>query len=804
MLDLNDAGEGQVNALREPTTPTFAISLFSDVFAKEITPVTGTLDDLAATIRTTTAPTKNQLPLLKLARFGNTPVPHTGSLRHDQNLLACSGVEGDYDAGEVSLDEAHERLLKANITAVICATPSYTPAAPKWRVLMPFSQELPPQDRSRMVDRLNGVLGGILAPESWTLSQSYYYGSVNSNPDHRVEIIEGEFIDQLDELDVIAVGKPNGGTGTKANGAGRAAGPVDEKALEQAIVNGDAYHESCTRLLGLWIRQSVAFDEAERRLFALFDQVDPAMRDARWEERHADVPRTVDGIYGKDARRQDDADAELNEIQLDITKLAECNSTEATKLTTKLIERIAAASLPTLVENKLVADIKRLSAIRPASVIDKALKEARSNLKAQRKEVAHPAASWDAMVKRNDQGEVRPTMANVAIILRNAPEFRDALWFDEFSDCIAIRKPLPTDDPTAFCERQWTDDDERAITEWVQDVAEMNVHKNTVFDAVIRVAKERVFHPVRDYLDSLQWDGVSRIDGLLTNYFRASEAPPEYLTAIGSRALIQAVARVFRPGVKADCMLLIDGDQGDRKSSALRMLFDPLDLGWFIDHIPDIDSKDAAIQLRGKWLLEFSELSALRKADSNRTKGFLSQTDDEYRPPYGRQRVRVKRQKTFAGTTNDDEVLKDPSGNRRYWPFKSGSINVDQIWADRHQIWAEAMHRYRNSEKWWINEPELKAIAEGEQAKYQKTDPWEDAIIDYIAVRPSVSVTEILKDALFITTDKHTQPMANRVADCLKRAKWVKKQIGAGTERGKRRYFPQKKLDVPNLSGYVR
>src|SRR6476619_2495854 len=104
MLDLNDAGEGQPNALREPTPPTFAISLFIDVFAKEITPVTGTLDDLAETIRTTTASVKEKLPLLKLARFGTTAVPHTGSLRHDKNLVACTGIEGDYDAGEVSID----------------------------------------------------------------------------------------------------------------------------------------------------------------------------------------------------------------------------------------------------------------------------------------------------------------------------------------------------------------------------------------------------------------------------------------------------------------------------------------------------------------------------------------------------------------------------------------------------------------------------------------------------------------------------------------------------------------------------
>jgi hypothetical protein len=284
---------------------TIAISLFADYFAKEITPVSGTLGDLAKTIRTTTSPAKDQLPLLKLARFGSTPIPHTGSLRHDQNLVSCTGCEGDYDAGEVTLDEAHERLLKANITAVLCSTPSYTPEKPKWRVLAPFSAELPPNDRARMVDRLNGALGGVLAAESWTLSQSYYYGSVNSNPDHRVDIIDGEPIDLLDELDLIAIGKPNGGNGAKGGGNGHG-GPVDEDALAEAIVSGESYHASCIRLAGSWALQGVAMLEAQERLLALFDRVPQEQRDARWAERRGDIGRTLEYVYPKEGAKRDE------------------------------------------------------------------------------------------------------------------------------------------------------------------------------------------------------------------------------------------------------------------------------------------------------------------------------------------------------------------------------------------------------------------------------------------------------------------------------------------------------------------
>jgi predicted P-loop ATPase len=715
------------------TNSVFAISLFADYFAKEITVVPGTLDDLANTIRTTTAPAKAQLSLLKLARFGNTPIPHTGSLRHDQNLVVCTGVEGDYDAGEVTLDEAHERLLKANITAVLCTTPSHSPEKPKWRVLAPFEAELPPTDRSRMVDRLNGALGGILAAESWTLSQSFYYGSVNGNPDHRVEIIEGEFIDQLDDLDLIAIGKPNGGNGAKGDGGnGRAGGPVDEEALKAAIVSGEAYHESCTRLLGLWIRQGVGLDEAERRLFEMFDSVDASLRDARWAERRADTQRTVDGIYGKDARRQDDADAEFSRIQSAIDALKDGDSASP------IINRIAAAWLPATVEGQLLNKIKQ----RGFSIKDlrDELKDAKNKLKEKnkRKDVSLTTANWTALVKRyadlsDNPGEIRPMMVNVAIIIRGTPEFRDAIWYNEFTDKVTVKKPLPWDQEGGFKERDFGDYDELKMTEWLQGMDDfINVPPHIVHQGVDTVAHERSYHPVRDYLNGLVWDEEPRIDNLLTKYFGANREDPNYLKAISAKALIQAVARIFRPGIKADCMLTLEGEQGVRKSTAMRMIFDPLDQGWFSDDAGELGTTDSKMKLRGKWGVELGEFAGLTKLGIRQAKAFLSSTDDEYRPPYGRRQKRFPRENVFIGSTNDDEVLNDPSGGRRFWFAWCSQIDFDALWSDRHQLWAEAVHRYRKGERWHIDDREIEKAAKAEQSKRQESDVWDGQIISYL------------------------------------------------------------------------
>jgi predicted P-loop ATPase len=763
-------------------------------------------------------PLKPQLPLLKLARFGNTAVPHTGSLRHDQNLIACTGVEGDYDGEQVSFEEAAERLLKSNISCIVCTTPSYTVDRPRWRVFAWFSCELPPADRARMTDRLNGALGGVLAAESWTLSQSFYYGSVNENPSHRVEIVEGEPIDLCEDLDLIAIGRPSG-TGPKPNGHDPAGGPVDEAALITAIISGENYHAPKTRLLGKWAHDGVPFMEAERRLFGAFDAVDGSLRDARWAERRADIQRTVAGIYGKEAGKQDDADTELESIQTAVAALTE-NDVPATE---SIIERIAAAKLPPLVEAPLIKNIKRLTGII-ASAIDKTLKTAKRELqKADRQSVQ--TVSWAALVSRFDESdEIRPTMSNVALVIRNEPCWRGTVWLDEFALAIAIRNPLPWDDPGTFRPRFWTDNDELAATEWMQRTALIHsVTGKIVFDGVSRVASEHRFHPVRDYLDSLVWDRKPRLDRWLTYYLGAEEADQKYLAAVGPRSLIQAVARIYRPGVKADCCLLLDGEQGTKKSMVLRMLFDPIDQLWFVDEISDLGEKDAALQLRGKWCIEFSELSALRRVDIERTKAFLSRTFDHYRPPYGRVAIDVQRQNVFVGTSNDDEVLRDSTGNRRYWPFRCGAIDTPALWNDRHQLWAEAVHRFRGGEKWHIDEPELIKLAKYEQAKYQETDAWDVAILEYLKIVKAVLKTKAETADLKIadlsvdsksrdeainaantgvtTTEILTEKLGKRLADIenrdqqrvgniLRRLGWRRKQIGKGPMRGKTHFLP--------------
>jgi hypothetical protein len=185
---------------------TFVVTFFADFAAKTKYEQSVGLDDLAQLIHNAAAPAKKQLPWLKLARFGDTRT-EKGSLRHNANLVAISGIEADYDYGEMSLADAKDIIARAGIMAIIYPSPSYTPNQPKWRVLCPFSREYPPAERNRFMARLNGVFSGVFSHESWTLSQSYYYGRV-ANPDHHATLFEGTPLDLAEHLDTGAIGQP--------------------------------------------------------------------------------------------------------------------------------------------------------------------------------------------------------------------------------------------------------------------------------------------------------------------------------------------------------------------------------------------------------------------------------------------------------------------------------------------------------------------------------------------------------------------------------------------------------------------
>jgi hypothetical protein len=312
------------------------------------------LPALVTLIQSATAPTKAQLSWLKLARFGDTPGPR-GSLRHDRNVLACSGAELDYDGGIMPLGAACQRLRGSGILAIVHTSPSHRPDRPKWRILLPFSRELDPSQRAFMVARINGLFGGIFAPESFAISQGYYYGRVGGNPDHQVVLVEGTPLDLHLELNATAQGKTRGGT----PGAGGRNGPVDEAGLMAEIRSGESYHVAARTLIGRWAYDGMPYATAAERIQTVFDETPAAQRDQRWKARRGDLSRTLDWIYGREAEKStpgpDGAEViDLGLLKAEVPKLAKLGPAEyeASRKTTAARIRIATTRLDGLVKKE--------------------------------------------------------------------------------------------------------------------------------------------------------------------------------------------------------------------------------------------------------------------------------------------------------------------------------------------------------------------------------------------------------------------------------------------------------------------
>jgi predicted P-loop ATPase len=371
---------------------------------------------------------------------------------------------------------------------------------------------------------------------------------------------------------------------------------------------------------------------------------------------------------------------------------------------------------------------------------------------------------WTDRLLLDKNGKIRPVLANLTLILREAPRWKDVLGFDEFAARVVIRKRLPWGNEPL--DSPWTDHHDSLARIWFQ-TENINPAAGDLGRAVQAAARHNALHPVRDYFGSLVWDGVPRLNTWLIDYFHAETSA--YIRAIGPRYLISGTARIYRPGCQVDHMLVLEGPQGKRKSEALRTL--AVNDGWFTDRLSHVSSKDAAQELAGILLIELAELDALFRATSSAAKSFLTRRHDRFRPPFGKHTINLPRQCVFAGSINPtgEGYLKDPTGARRFWPVAChGMIDLQGLKQARDQLWAEAVHRFKAGEPWWLETPELEALATAEQEARFVADAWEAPIAEWLGDRTDTSVEEILKSVFSLSSERHSRSAQTRVARILR------------------------------------
>lgn len=400
---------------------------------------------------------------------------------------------------------------------------------------------------------------------------------------------------------------------------------------------------------------------------------------------------------------------------------------------------------------------------------------------------------WRDGLIYSKSGNPQPNVANAITALRNAPEWEGILWFDQFQVKTIIRKPLPWK-PHWNGDEEWTDTHDIRAANWLQHQG-INVGPKTVAESVEAVSKDRPFHPVIDYLNRCQWDGEFRLDRWAVDYLGAIDSP--YILAVSSKWMISAVARIFEPGIKADCALILEGPQGIRKSTAVQALGSP----WYTDDISELGSKDAKMENAGVWIIELAELDAMGRAEINKIKAFMSRRTDRFRPAYGRRVAAFGRQCVFVGTVNHNDYLRDDTGGRRFWPVTCTNIDVDGLARVRDQLWAEARVRYMAGEPHWIDDKSIEADAKIEQqARYQE-DVWKSPIMDYLSnqlLTDEVEIGAILANALNLPKERWTRADQMRIASCLKTLGWERVRR---TIKEERRWFYSrpvpKSTDVP-------
>lgn len=310
---------------------------------------------------------------------------------------------------------------------------------------------------------------------------------------------------------------------------------------------------------------------------------------------------------------------------------------------------------------------------------------------------------WKLTLDRDKVGRVKATAVNMRKIIEGeAPECirRDLFARRDFFD-----KPNPWGSKVG---NQVTDDDINRIKFFIAHNYRIEPSLSQVSEVVNNISISNAFHPVREYLDALEWDGVNRIGTWLKDYLGCVDLEP-YLSAVSRKTLIAMVARIYRPGIKFDHMLVLEGLEGLGKSTVPSILASPK---WFCDTLPDVRDKDSMLNLVGAWIIEMGELAALKKADDNTQKAFFSRSSDRVRAPYGERWEEYPRQCVFVGTTNLDDYLKAKTGNRRFWPVTVHEVDFEGLAAARDQLFAEAVFHYENlNEALYLDDSEVKKQA---------------------------------------------------------------------------------------------
>lgn len=340
--------------------------------------------------------------------------------------------------------------------------------------------------------------------------------------------------------------------------------------------------------------------------------------------------------------------------------------------------------------------------------------------------------SWIETLEVDKLGRTISSIDNVKKILLNDNNLKGKIKLNAFSGTYTVGSKIPWNKEKY--ERDWKNSDDSNLRHYFEKIYKIKGEK-IINDGLEISATEQVYHPVKQYLMNLTWDNTSRLEKLFIDYLGAEDT--EYVRYVTKKALVACVARIFNPGCKFDLMLVLVGAQGCGKSSIIKKL----GKDWFSDTLNSISDKNAYAQIKGQWIVEIAELSALKRADVESIKHFLSKSEDTYRGAYCKRVEKHKRQCVLFGTTNTHDFLKDSTGNRRFLPIdvdpsKSKTAKIFETFNDSQvdQIWAEAVDLYKKGEKIYLDDSKFSELVEEAQNNHLELSPLQGTVDSFLDI----------------------------------------------------------------------
>ncbi len=662
-------------------------------------------DEFVKRLSQTTVTSETQVEYRKMKKYQQDNVKDVGGFvagelkegrRRKENVLSRSMVTLDMDYADDAEAIASNIEMLYDYACCIYSTHKHTPEKPRLRIIIPLSRKVSADEYqavSRMVAKEIGI--ELFDDSTYEPNRLMYWPSTSSDGEYFFRVIEGEF---LNPDSILSLYKDWKDTSSWPVSSRQTA--IIEKAMKK---QEDPLKKD--GMVGAFCR-TYSITEAIEKF--LPDVYEPSLMPDRYDYIPADSTAGVviyDDKYAYSHHATDPACGKLLNA-FDLVRMHRFGH-----LDEDADEKKQLPSYKAMVE----------FCIQDEEVKRQLAKEREEEVE---EEFEIEDDDWQLSLELNKNGSVKDTPTNILIIMRNDPRLK-GIAYNQMTHLIDVNGELPWEQ----VKPGWNDTDHAHLKMYFD--RHYGIWSPTkVKDALLSAASERVFHPIRDYLDSLPvWDGTERVDTLLIDYLGAEDN--SYTRAVMRKTLVAAVARIYEPGTKFDYILVLNGPQGIGKST----FFAKLGGKWFSDSltVSDMRDKSGAEKLQGYWILELGELAGLRKMDVETVKSFITRTDDKFRQSYGINVENHPRQCVIVGSTNSTSgFLRDVTGNRRFWPVRV-SGGTKKVWemTEIDQIWAEALAKYRGGEQ-LILTGEVEQIAYEEQRDAMELDDREGIINDYL------------------------------------------------------------------------